>query len=186
MKKYINFGLLLLVISVQFISGCMINYHELNLKDRNPTSFVFNFPSLEVRSKLKAKWQNVSSKYITFADGPSFAWGDKIFDKPENRNDAYVYNAADTSKIYVSEDGPVYYHAEYHIHLTEVSENKTKVEIFTINPSISIGHKPFSQYIHMTPIEREVLPSTIEEYEILLKIGEILGVKDSMPKIKLP
>jgi hypothetical protein len=110
------------------------------------------------------------------------------FTKPGNENDAYIFGG-DTpvgeSQVYFKDGQPLIYYANFHIHLTVVSPQKTRVEIFTDDSSLAAGldkswspHGPALIFV-------KVDPTTIEQYQILLGIGEQLGTKD-MPQLVTP
>lgn len=77
--------------------------------------------------------------------------------------------------------------SNYQIHFEKIDNTKTKIEVISIFPKIMIGicracAPGLQDYLFSIPTE----PTTIEEYKILLKIGELLGEEDEMPKIKIP
>jgi len=81
------------------------------------------------------------------------------------------------------------YKTLFYIKLDEVNIENTRVSIFAYQPKIVIGsevrfdiHHDYQRFAIEIPAE----PSTIEEYQILLRIGEAIGVKDQMPKLVLP
>jgi hypothetical protein len=106
--------------------------------------------------------------------------------------DAFVFEPIGISYNYVFEDThirPVYC-TSFKLRIKKLNTNMFKVTVYTIDPRIAIGsHISFKdpsnwggRIATMEPAE----PSTIEEYQILLGIGEALGVKDQMPPLVLP
>lgn len=108
-----------------------------------------------------------------------------------NENDAYFYgidSPIGESQIYFTDDGqPAIYYADFHIHLTALGTNRTRVEIFTYDSTVAIGaEKAWTAHGHeIGLITAKVPPTTVEEYQILLRIGEQLGAKD-MPALITP
>lgn len=77
--------------------------------------------------------------------------------------------------------------SRYYLTIDSITENKTKVSIISYH-QVRTGWKIGITHGGIPWIEEtfdEVEASTLEEYEILLTIGEALGEKD-MPLIKRP
>jgi hypothetical protein len=120
--------------------------------------------------------------------GDADALADNVLTKPGNDNDAYLYGGvspAGESQIYFKDHRPLVYFADFHIHLTSISSRKTRVEIFTFGSRVVTGldkgwspHGP--AYIFV-----DVFPTTVEEYQILLGIGDQLRVTN-MPPLEVP
>lgn len=110
-----------------------------------------------------------------------------LLTKPGNENDAYVYNADAPmkSQVYFKDGQPLIYYADFHIHLTPFDSRTTRVEIFTYDPNVGIGLD--TRWAPHGPrlIGVAVAASTVEEYEILLRIGAALGVTN-MPALVTP
>lgn len=175
-----------LLLSLLF-NACEVKYHELKLVDRNPMSYVFKFSIDTIKARLKINWEKFSTKEIEFASDSNIVRGNKVLRGKENINDAYIYSFwDDTSLVYVSSEEPLLYYAEYHLHLTASDSTNTYIEVRTVDSHIITGKNFLRGYTHVNLKTVDVPPSSIEEYKILLIIGEILGVKDSMPKLKLP
>jgi hypothetical protein len=94
------------------------------------------------------------------------------------------------SRIYVGTKEKIPYFYDLHVHLESLGPDSTRVTVSPIDPTISIGVRfpynvlPISEpgVALTTPVEG----SSIEEYEVLLRIGEALGEKDVMPPLMLP
>jgi hypothetical protein len=120
------------------------------------------------------------------ADGDALTRG--IFTKPGNENDAYLYGGGASvgeSKTYFKDDQPLIYYADFHIHLTAIGPRKTRVDIFTYDSSVVTGVDESWSPHGPALICASVDPTTIEQYQILLKVGENLGAKD-MPSLVTP
>ncbi len=111
-----------------------------------------------------------------------------VFTASGNENDAYIYGADapfGESLVYFKDGQPLIYYADFHIHLTAVGSQKIRVEIFTYDSSVVAGADTSWSPHGPAFIGVKVHPTTIEQYQILLRIGEQLGTKD-MPQLVLP
>ena len=178
MKK-INIILTCLILSITLV-GC---YSKKELTNPNPTNYIFEANIEQVRiaivnntEKYKKNWMSLWSKKED----------KKIRLHTDIKTDAWLNCFGNfDSKVYYKRGKPLPYSANFHIHLDSISENKTKVEIFTLNPEIVLGVIMYGGMGHGHPRVKEVLPSTMEEYEILLAIGEQLG-EIGMPECNYP
>ena len=160
------------------IRGC---YSKKKLDNPNPTSYIFDADIEQVRIAIV----NNAEKY---EKNKMYLWSiseDKeIIFHTDIKEDAWLHHFNNRySKIYFRFGKPLIYFVEFRIHLDSISEKKTKVEIFTLDPEIflfgvGVGQIGYSR-------TKKVSPSTIEEYEILLSIGEQLGEK-GMPACNYP
>ncbi len=86
-----------------------------------------------------------------------------------------------------SKEAP-YYDVIFHLELKSIDENSKHVNIIAINPRIFIGKRPYwgghtmIPELYWKPFDIPVETSTIEEYEILQKIQEVLKSKKVFPK----
>jgi hypothetical protein len=111
-----------------------------------------------------------------------------VLTRPGNEDDAYIYNgnACFESQVYFKDGQPTTYDANFHIHITPVSKQRTRVEVFTYDAQVGTGidERPFSPHGPVL-ISVRVKPTTVEEYRILLRIGNALGAK-GMPELVTP
>jgi hypothetical protein len=112
-----------------------------------------------------------------------------ILTQAGNENDFYFFNAdspVDASPVYFKDGQPLIYFADFHIHVSAISAERTRVQIFThdslLNTGMSGGWSPArgSTFLYVS-----VDPTTIEEYQILLRIGKQMGLTN-MPPLILP
>lgn len=92
------------------------------------------------------------------------------------------------SKVYFKNNGDsLDYTAWFYIHLEEIGKQKTKVKILTFDSEVITGQSliPLPPHFGHPYKKSSVEPSTIEEYQILLKIGDIVG-EQKMPTLILP
>jgi hypothetical protein len=182
-----------------FISGCMVyyDYEVLTLKRPNPTSYVFNASVDKIKRVLVEKIAPTPSydNTIRYAKGGRifFFVRDNLYDSfkylntEENLDDAIIEDEGSPSYVYYNKEEPIVYSVKLHIHFKALSPDSTLVEIRAINPNIQVGYHVMRALVDMGMTKtKEVPPSTIEEYQLLLAIGEGLGMKDQMPKLILP
>jgi hypothetical protein len=87
------------------------------------------------------------------------------------------------SQVYFKDGQPLIYYADFHIHLTPLDSKKTRVEIFTYGSSVVTGvdeswspHGPAFIFVNVDP-------TTIEQYQILLGIGQQLRMTNMPPLV---
>ncbi len=184
MIKYIckYFGFILFL----FLFGCN-NYYEQKLNNKNPTEYIFDKNSFQIKKAIKTclgKYQ-INGLALYLKEDNRF----EILNIIENENDAYLRTFIDymDSKVYFKKNNPLKYTADFHIHLDSLAPNKTRVTVITINPRIITGIKPGigDNFTFGSSNFKSVQPSTIEEYEIILKIGKELG-QQGMPPCNYP
>jgi hypothetical protein len=120
--------------------------------------------------------------------GDADALSKHLLTKTGNENDAYFYGTdspVGESLVYPKDGQPLIYFADFHIHLAAVDPRKTRVEIFTYDSSVNTGAKGPRSAHGRTFLFVPVAPTTVEEYQILLRIGEQIGVK-GMPRPVIP
>jgi hypothetical protein len=160
------------------------------------------------REELSAKYSNkvwagdgdaVAKRFLTQAlqisgeeallwKGDGDALSKNLLTKPGNESDAYLWSDVSPigeSQVYYKNDQPLIYYADFHIHLSTVGQKKTRVDIATYNSSVAAGVDQSWSPHGPSLIEVNVDPTTIEEYQILLHIGEQVGTKD-MPPLVIP
>jgi len=189
-------GKFLLFIWILVLVGCggdEVIIDERPLPKRNLTAYEFNVSIDSVKTAItEARGENWRDNQKLNKKG-NLAWekdrdpfAESIFVKRENENDAYLYGICDAvgeSRVYYKDGKGLTYYADFHIHITPINASKTRVEIFTHNSRVLAGTEwhPFVKAGTWAQVEA----TSIEEYQILLDIGEQLGVQD-MPKITMP
>jgi hypothetical protein len=191
--------IIILLCSVLFCTSC-IGFRKIPLKERNPVSYVFHMPLEELRSKILkdfvidrsegiADLQNIQEicKVNWYVATESSKYSVDIFKKPENAHDLYLVlnKPVSLSKVYYKFWKPLEYSAEFQLHFTPIDDHITKIEIITFNGSVFYWGMPLPGGDHAFVKEKGVSPTTIEEYEILLRIGNLVSEKN-MPPIKFP
>lgn len=165
-------GLLFITISVLTI-GC---YSKEKLQSPNPTSYVFDAGIEDVRKAILTRVEDSLDGYTVYAKED---YDNDILSK-NIKNDALLRNHYDVkSKMFFRFGNPLPYSPEFIIHLDSISEKKTNVVVYTSDTTIVVGGIGVPHFGYTW--EKKVSPSTIEEYEILLLIGQQLG-QEGMPE----
>ena len=165
-------GLLFITISVLTI-GC---YTKEKLLVPNPTSYVFDAGIEDVRKAILTRVEDSLDGYTVYAKED---YDNDILSK-NIKNDALLRNHYDVkSKMFFRFGNPLPYFPEFIIHLDSISEKKTNVVVYTSDTTIVVGGIGVPHFGYTW--EKKVSPSTIEEYEILLLIGQQLG-QEGMPE----
>lgn len=207
--RILRFGCLTVIIFVTLtiiLCNSYVGLRTKRLEEKNSTSYVFHIPINRLKdliiydfSKDRSKdindlrsVQEISKKQWIIKDVHNFnniEKYQKIFEKPENNLDLYLSPsnnpAVSYSKVYKKFWKSLEYNAEFQLHFKSINENETKIEVIAHNSEVlyfgfdifGTGHS----YVNF----KKVGPTTIEEYEILLRIGKLVGEKD-MPPLKLP
>lgn len=177
MKKFIY----VIIIALLF-SGC---YSQKELKQKNPTSYVFNANIQQIKSTVFQLHANRDFELYPDTTTLQFYYDD--FDSIHNKNDICFWTLSNNleSKIYYKKGKPLYYKVFILLHLDSISENSTKATAIAFISEICVGGYQIPFIGHGYSRMKKVPPSTIEEYEILLAIGQQLGEKN-MPKCIYP
>jgi hypothetical protein len=126
--------------------------------------------------KLHLAWKDDSNPFAK-----------EVFSQPSTNDDAYLYTFHEPigfSKVYFRGGEPLQYISNFHLRLTPLGAKKTRVRVEARDCEVIAGLSPIG--VHgPANIYVSVYPTTIEEYEILLRIGKELAVND-MPLLRLP
>jgi hypothetical protein len=122
-----------------------------------------------------------------FWKGDADALSKGLLTKPGNENDAYLYGGDAPyceSQVYFKNGVPLIYYADFELHLTALNAERTRVEILTLSSKVAAGiDRRFSPVRGPGLILVDVPSTTIEEYQILRKIGLKLGTRDMAPVV---
>jgi hypothetical protein len=157
------------------------------LAKQNPTSFVFRASVDEIQRALRNKAVRCCGLAVEFKDHTFFSNG--LLDLPGNGNDAYIHNfhqPIGPSAVYFSADDPLPYLCEFQLHLIPISQGETRVVVIPRKAEVIYGRSWWGPH-NFSPanLYRDVSPTTVEEYRILLELGTALGA-DNMPLLQLP
>jgi hypothetical protein len=108
--------------------------------------------------------------------------------------DEYIYNVEiwhpiGLSQNYIFKETEIHpvYEACFYVQVDSLELSRSRATVVTNHPKIAIGQeKKFDAHkgVYWAEVWLPVELSTIEEYQILLRIGKALGVKDSMPLLR--
>jgi hypothetical protein len=201
-----NRNIIASLIFIMLICNSCIGFRSISLKDKNPTSYIFHVPINKLRDTIKSDFiidrakdindlmnvQDISVKTWNILTSNDYNISKKakdIFEKEDNKLDLYLYSSTNPiisySRMYKRFWKKLEYRAEFQLHFILLNDNETKIEIITHNPRVLYWSLRIFNWGHSFVNYRSVEPTTIEEYEILLRIGNLIGEKD-MPPLKLP
>lgn len=109
----------------------------------------------------------------------------EAFAQPGTESDAYLYTFHEPigrSKVYYRNNLPLEYIANFHLRIASKGQHETRVEVQTFGSEVIAGVSPLG-FHGPANIYVRVEPTTIEEYEILLKIGAALNTPNMPPLI---
>jgi hypothetical protein len=186
-SRFISYSknIIFLWVLLIFFVSCN-NYYEIKLEKKNPTVYCFNANPQEVKKAAIRKFDNFKDLDLVLKNEYKYQTEiNSILNKKGNENDLYLetYGNCLISKVYFNDGKPSLFEVEFHVHLDSLSENMTQVTINTLRSEVLTGSKIgiSDNLVLGQPNTEKVPPSTIEEYEILLAIGEELGQKGMPP-----
>lgn len=141
----------------------------------NPTTYIFNAPIAQVRAAIRDAtgiYPCPPSAALCLDLGP-----------PSNGTEYdFVQLELTKSDVYHWLGKPLEYKAEYHVFVSSASDSQTRIDVRTVEAQVRIGP---SFTFHGGDTYEWVAPTTIEEYRILLTIGDKVG-EQGMPPLQLP
>jgi len=156
----------------------------------NPTKYTFSCSKDSLRQTIISELYKYKVTMTLYFEGSEFPMDpkglEKHFSRPENKEDFFLFDEfspwINESYVYPG----LKYDASFQLHLVEIDKGHTEVIVNTINPRVLIGEEFLPTLPHSAHDYKyhDVEPSTIEEYEILFKIGK--AIKEDMPEVKYP
>ena len=164
---------------------------QLKMPSQNPMVWEFNASVPEIHAILKNRYSHRAGFSLEFANDTSkIVWGDEVLFLPQNKLDAFIFHyRRDTSYIYRTKEGGVEYLVSHHVHIDSIGPTVSRVQIIAVKPRICVGTRFPYTIVPRDPgatITVPVPPPTIEEYQLLLEIGDDLRVRAKMPALILP
>jgi hypothetical protein len=176
-----------LIVCIALFSASCSSLPEKRAIVPNPTRYIFNRDKQSLRNAIISELSPLKYRNMMLYYNGSFRPLDTlgIFLLSENKDDFYL----SPSFIWIDESfmyPGLHYHASFHLHLIEVDENRTEVVVFTIKPRVILGKNFWPSFPHFVRDYKykAVSPSTVEEYEILFRIGKSLN--EDMPRVNYP
>lgn len=184
MKKFLIIVLSLLIL----LLGSQYLIFTRKIAKPNPVECTYNFSISNVRDKINNIFSNSNYHRMYYAVGYNTAEKNllKITDA-ENHNHIFLnwsgLSPFGKSEIYYNWWGKLELYLSSHIILDSLSERQTRIRIESF-PQVETGYIFDLNHgvPYLTSLKVGVMPSTIEEYGIIKKIGDALGEK-SMPLI---
>ncbi len=107
------------------------------------------------------------------------------FEAPGGADDLILYYGhmpMGLSSVYRVRGRPVPYLADFHLKIEALDDNRTRVAVEAIDPQVIAGKtllpgRHFTRANIYAPVE----PTSIEEYDLLLRLGDELGEADMPP-----
>lgn len=193
--------------SLLFVS-CACYYEDVRQEGEilNPTSYVYDFPEMEVRRVLdscfalhgfqlppdarKKYWEGLKSLVLLPCRDVLDSLGESKSCRFLNHQDTlYPVSFPLRSYVFKNRKGEfLWAYSEYILRIDSIARNKTKIAVFSHEGNVTVGRKlgfnPVSNGLLVSRL-MEATSTTIEEYEILKYIGNKLGQK-GMPPIHYP
>jgi hypothetical protein len=189
-----------------YVSACCslhrAEVHALPMRSSNPTTAVLPVapqdvvacwrkfrrePHLSIRTESEAKTVGSWTTFVSAnADQPRADWPSST-----GPYDATVYMGLGDdafSDLYVDERGKnLPYGAEFLVHVAALPDARTRVEVTTRGSAVIVGDSYSWHVFRCLPLKEEpVPPTTIDEYRLILRLAECLGVERGMPPLILP
>ena len=171
-----------------------VQIQKLSMDKANPTSYCYDKSKEEVNEVINYIFSNYKYEgmgFYKFGDFTGKNSVDSLMRVRSNINSRFIvpFGPLGKSKIYLASDGDsLFYFIDcFEIDIDSIDSKKTNVNIITHGANIIYGYERLLSLpnFNRKAKYRRVEPSTIEEYIILLRIGELLGI-DDMPNIIYP
>jgi hypothetical protein len=141
----------------------------------NPTTYVFNAPIAQVRAAIREAGG-------TYPCPPSPTLCLSLYRPPNGTEYDLDQLEWTKSDVYHWLWKPLEYKAEYDVFVSPLADSQTRVEVRTVQAQVYIGS---SFGAHGGALCEWVAPTTIEEYRILLMLGDKVA-EQGMPPLQLP
>jgi hypothetical protein len=177
--------------SVFYLDHYQKRVFKIVLDKPNPTEYIFSTPRTELYFTIFERFGVEGLSIRTIRN--RLIIPEKIVNLLSQQKNGYdIFLESDISdvksKIYKRKNNEFLdYRVSFYLHLEMINWSETKVSIITIDPQIIIGREllPSPPFMVRRDKTQTVEPSTIEEYQILLEIGNLLGERN-MPPLVLP
>jgi hypothetical protein len=183
MRTRISGRFIVLVLVVLFMAGpgfTLLKYFTITTKKLahpNPTFYVFHVKAEELRQALWKSYCYYCAREASPAceneEGLAMDSPTKVVMEPGywRKSETYFWMGR-----------PLDYHADYAVRVAPRGDSMTEVRVETSNAEVAVGA---SFGMHGGNLDREVAPTTVEEYRFLRTIGCVVGEKE-MPTLELP
>lgn len=156
-----------------------LTFSARKLPEKNPVSYAFHAPIAQVRRAVESSFHLPADDDRLYGDwNPSRMSG---HGSPETEFEM-SQDGLTKSNVYHWLTIPLGYKAEFKLRLAPLSDSMTQVDVQTAESMVLIGPNLFG---HGGNFYQPVAPTTVEEYRILLKVGQFLN-ELNMPPLKMP
>lgn len=171
------------------LAGCCFKM-TMRLRPPNPTEYVYHTGLAAARS---AVWQTLSEYDLRYrkmiAEDRGTLHHDTLLDAEINKHDIRLHSYEDIGKsaMYYSWWGKLRLNASFQIHFDSIAPSLTRISIRTFGSEVKSGIRPGigDNLTLLKPCYSSAPPSSVEEYELLLLIGRLLG-EQGMPELRRP
>jgi hypothetical protein len=175
-----------LLLACAFTAGCSSQPEPREII-HNPTGYVFSCNKAFLKKAINVTLGNLQYRNMTlqYVGGPVPLDTLGIFEERGNMDDFYL----SPNFIWIGESY-VYprfkYVASFHLHIEQMDSIHSEVIINTIHPRLIVGKEFWPNFPHFAKgyNYKSALPSGVEEYEILFRIGKELN--EDMPEVVYP
>ncbi|MBK0378830.1 hypothetical protein [Mucilaginibacter segetis] len=157
--------------------------YKKQLKDIKLVSYVYKHPIIQVREEVVRMFSDERYHGLDMTQGYNSSESDLLkISQSDNLNHFFInwfaWYSGGESELYYNWWGKLKYIPKYHIVLDSISNDQTKIEIQSF-PKVEAGTQFSLNHglPYVTSRKVEVKPTTIEEYEIIKRIGKALGEK---------
>lgn len=166
------------------------------LPEPNPTSYDFAAPVEAVHEAIDTLYQQQfrgrpMSAFSVIKPGDDLLSGEQQarFDAPGGADDRYLWymhEPMSLSAVYFVGGEPAPYIADFYLRIEPLDDRATRVAVEALDSQVIAGKTLLPRHeLSRANIYVPVSPTTVEEYQLLLRIGEVLG-QSGMPSPRLP
>src|ERR1039457_5656566 len=177
---------ILFLVLAPLLVFCKERLRKNNIPGKNPVEYVYSI-SKDSMCKIISLKLKVNNMMIWDAKHKNMVLNEisNLLEKPNNKSDFCIMplDYIGKSKVYLQVNGDsINYWAWFYLHLDEIADGRTSVKIRTFESQLIIGRELIPKPPHFIKGDKtiSVEPTTIEEYQILLKLGNLVG-EEKMP-----
>lgn len=183
-------GIIILVVGTNrtVSSGWMKYLFRERLVAPNPTEYIFNFSKEDVKRAVIEKMGKGEYRDMNLT-GLGYDVRRKDESYFRGNTDYFVFHEVSTrSFCYRKQDGGRYLSLAMRLYLDSLTPQQTRarIEVTTYEVFTGYGLAVGIHGIGIGPITKDMPATTVEEYQVLYKIGKQLGVSNKMPRINYP
>jgi len=187
----------LLVAMAVLLAACGVpTIEQRALPQPNPTSYDFAAPVERVQQAIDELYQRQFSERPLNAFSVAKPSDELLTDEQRERFSApgggddrylwYMHSPMSLSPVYLVGGEPAPYIADFYLEIEALEDQRTRVIVDVLYAQVIAGKTLLPRHeLSRANIYLPVSPTTVEEYRLLLGIGEILG-QANMPALQIP